>query len=402
MAKKRKVGARSGVGGGERLGRLRPESSCGNAGKEAQGTLPVLERTNSSTESLHTHTGASEEGPRELLVWTPGTEDAGGESGAGGDFSVATLLGAKTCSWRGGEGARAAAHIPRPPPAQTAERAEGKGAAGEATVGGSRALRSPAWSGSAGVPGAPGVARSQPSQSGTRGPRLSHRGGAPGVMRGDQAEVTEGQARRPPPAAARAVGGCCARAPAARLSRAGRAGRAGRSVGSARGGERQIPGGCRGTDPRGAAAYEGAAHRPMAASRLGEAEATAAAGRVRGASRRPPGSTPARAAHALRPPLKGPARSRVLRSVCRAAEEVFNLPHRAQTPEGIPGAEGIVAVGREFPDGHIEEGRPSAIDSRLLTWKPRVLDSVHAHFPLGRFVTLFPFAGFSVPIHRRR
>lgn len=46
----------------------------------------------------------------------------------------------------------------------------------------------------------------------------------------------------------------------------------------------------------------------MAASRLGEAEATAAAGRVPRASRRPLGSTSARAAHALRPPLKGPAR----------------------------------------------------------------------------------------------
>lgn len=88
--------------------------------------------------------------------------------------------------------------------------------------------------------------------------------------------------------------------------------------------------------------------------------------------------------------------------MCRAAEEVCSLPHRAQTPEGIPGAEGIVAGGREFPDGHIEEGRPSAIESRMLTWEPRVLDSVHDHFPMGRFVNLFPFAGFSFPIHQPR
>lgn len=70
-------------------------------------------------ESLHTHTGASGGGPRELPVWTPGIGDAGGGRGAGGDFSVATLPGAKTRSWRGGAGAPAAAHIPRPPPAQS-------------------------------------------------------------------------------------------------------------------------------------------------------------------------------------------------------------------------------------------------------------------------------------------
>lgn len=96
-------------------------------------------------------------------------------------------------------------------------------------------------------------------------------------------------------------------------------------------------------------------------------------------SRRPPGSSPARAAHALRPPLKGPAHShRVVlllpppdspsyklmqgcpgRSFpshlslsaenCRAAEEVYNWPHSTNS-WGIPSAEGIVAVGWEFPE----------------------------------------------------
>lgn len=48
------------------------------------------------------------------------------------------------------------------------------------------------------------------------------------------------------------------------------------------------------------------------------------------------------------------------------------------------------SVGNFLKDRHIEEGQPSAIESRMLTWKPRVPDGVHAHFPLGGFVNLFP------------
>ncbi|XP_055449102.1 translation initiation factor IF-2-like [Psammomys obesus] len=108
-----------------------------------RGEKWVLERTNSSTKSLHTHTGATGGSPREL--WIPG-----------GDFSVETLPGAKSHSGRGGEGARVTTHILRPPPAQSgalsgflaprprgaaAEQAGGGGGGGRA--GGRRGLAIP-------------------------------------------------------------------------------------------------------------------------------------------------------------------------------------------------------------------------------------------------------------------
>lgn len=149
-----------------------------------------MERTNSSTKFLLTHTGASRGSPRELRVWTTGARDSRVEGNAPCDFSVATLRGAKTRSWWGGEGARAAAHIPSlpphkvglclgllaPSPGEQQWRAGGEGRGGEARARGTRAWRSRAWRGSAGVPGAPGAERSQPSQSGARSPKLSHRG----------------------------------------------------------------------------------------------------------------------------------------------------------------------------------------------------------------------------------
>lgn len=105
------------------VGRLRPDSSDlqlhQKGGPRHRCPLPVLERTNSSTKSLLTDTGASGGGPRELQVWTTGAGDARVEGDARGDFSVATLPGAKTRSWWGGEGARAAAHIPSLPPSQS-------------------------------------------------------------------------------------------------------------------------------------------------------------------------------------------------------------------------------------------------------------------------------------------
>jgi hypothetical protein len=112
-------GEKWGVG----VGRLRPDSSDLQLHQKGRPShrcpLSVLDRTNSSTKSLLTHTGASRGDPRELRVWTSGAGDARVEGDVRGDFSVTTLLGTKTRSWWGGEGARAAPHIPSLPPSQS-------------------------------------------------------------------------------------------------------------------------------------------------------------------------------------------------------------------------------------------------------------------------------------------
>lgn len=98
------------------VGRLRPDSSDlqlrQKGGPRYRCPLPVLDRTNSSTKSLLTNTGASGGASRELRVWTAGAGDARVESDARGNFSVATLPGARIRSWWGGEGrgARRYAH----------------------------------------------------------------------------------------------------------------------------------------------------------------------------------------------------------------------------------------------------------------------------------------------------
>lgn len=104
-------GEKWGVG----VGRLRPESSdlqLHRKGKPRHRCpLSVLDRTNSSTKSLLTHTGASRRGPRELRVWTSGAGDARVEGDVRGDFSVTTLLGSQDSQLVGrGGGARRSAH----------------------------------------------------------------------------------------------------------------------------------------------------------------------------------------------------------------------------------------------------------------------------------------------------
>lgn len=176
---------------------------------------------------------------------------------------------------------------PNPGEQQRRER-EGKGAAGRRGLGAQGSE-------------IPGLARLSGGTGGTwRGtvPAKPKRGAEPQAQPswravraklGDRAEITERQA----PAAASPLATSCSierakdaalRAPAAKRSEAGRVGRERRSSGSARGGgwnRLTKPGRARVRgSPGRATAREGAAHRPIAASRLGEAEATAAAGRV--------------------------------------------------------------------------------------------------------------------------
>lgn len=178
-------------------------------------------------------------------------------------------------------------------------------------------MRFPTSYGSAGAQGAPGGEWPQPRQSGTRGPRLSHRGEQLGRRSGTRLRSPGGRpppvAHRSPSAAARAGKGCCARAAAAGQSGAGRAGREGRSAGSTRGDD------CKRMTKRGREAVRGFSASSSSLRRCSPAADRGVPARQSRSllsrrpgpkpSRRPPGSTPARAAHALRPPLKGPVPS---------------------------------------------------------------------------------------------
>lgn len=175
-----------------------------------------------------------------------------------------------------------------------------------------------------------------------RGSRSGARGsaGPTRAARGGQAELTERRAPTagsPPPTgcsmgggAARASEGCSAAArgwePLPRLRGGGgirgrgRASPEARAATARRGSWRRV------TKPRRARAAlvpgeqpaERGVHAQVKAPQLGEARAAAATPALGPSCRRPrpqlacrpPGSTPARAAHALRPPLKGPAPSR--------------------------------------------------------------------------------------------
>lgn len=145
-------------------------------------------------------------------------------------------------------------------------------------------------------------------------------------------------------------------------------------------------------------------------------------------ARRPPGSAPGRAAHALRPPLKGPVRSpRVLRlsrpsllsklplgwrwvfgpfsllsagavKPCRAAGDVYNVPNGAQTPGRFRARE---ARGRGFLKGSTSQG-PSGCRSENTAWKTGVLDRMQSLFSCGTFTRLLLSVGLSFPVCQPR